>query len=32
MKDSDEILKRRLDKLDKHFVAIREYRSLIDSC
>jgi len=31
MNDSKEILKKRMDKLDKHFIAIREYAVLIDS-
>jgi len=31
MNDSKEILKKRMNKLDRHFVAIREYRSLIES-
>lgn len=32
MNDSKEILKKRMDTLEKHFIAIREYRKLIDSC
>ena len=31
MNGSKEILKKRIDKLDKHFVAIREYHSRIES-